>query len=534
MLAVLESPARWSRARQQAEDAWIEVFSPPPRPPLSWSCAASGAFWSRAERRRGMDDLANTVLRGNRLTAIGGDREPRRVRGHGPCGRLHRARCQGPRHVQITHSLAGCRVVERQAHGAQPEKDGASRQASLDTHRWQGFYDRRIRQRDGGLGHHNDGFEYAMPRRRLPARLYLRRGRDDRSSVWVILDGAKEVGTGASADDRAGAEKALQAYLAKNHRPPRGANRPAELLVAEVMSVYLAQHAPTRSSAKNIAILATPIITWWGDKSLADINGAACRDYVTWRTRQRAKNTSRLVGTQAARNELVVLRAAVRFYHKERGPLQAVPVLTLPAKKPPREGYFLDRSEIAKRIRAARRRPETRHIARLILVQLYTGSRPGAALRLRWLPSTEGGWIDVDNEIIHRRAQHVPLSKKRAPPVRIHSRLLPHLRRWRRADTAAGIVDVIHYRGRRVGRVYDAWESVRVAAGATQMDWPHVMRHSACTLLMASGADVAAIAGFVGMSIDTLVNVYGHHHPKFQEVIAQTTPKKQTNRGRTR
>jgi integrase len=155
-------------------------------------------------------------------------------------------------------------------------------------------------------------------------------------------------------------------------------------------------------------------------------------------------------------------------------------------------------------------------------------------LRLRWLPSTDAGWVDLTNGVIHRRGTHAARGKKQQPPVRVHARLLPHLRRWHRADTAAGIVDVIHYRGRRVARVYDAWESVRVAAGATRVDRPHIMRHSACTLLMASGADVASIAGFVGMSIDTLVNVYGHHHPKFQEVIAQTTPRKQTNRGRTR
>ena len=61
-----------------------------------------------------------------------------------------------------------------------------------------------------------------MPRRRLPARLRLRKARADRSALWVILDGEKEIGTGVGADDVAAAQEALEAYLADKHRPPSG------------------------------------------------------------------------------------------------------------------------------------------------------------------------------------------------------------------------------------------------------------------------------------------------------------------------
>jgi hypothetical protein len=37
------------------------------------------------------------------------------------------------------------------------------------------------------------------------------------------------------------------------------------------------------------------------------------------------------------------------------------------------------------------------------MIGLYSGTRIDAMLRLRWLPSPEGGWVDVDNGIIHRR-----------------------------------------------------------------------------------------------------------------------------------
>jgi integrase len=298
------------------------------------------------------------------------------------------------------------------------------------------------------------------------------------------------------------------------------------------MARYLQEHAPTKRWARCIADFAADILRWWGQRPLSDVNARNCRAYVDWRTAQRVarhETGKRLVGTQTARNELAILRAAINYYHREHGPLQSVPAVTLPAKTPTREDYFLTRAEIAKRIRVARRNPKTPHIARLLLLGLYTGTRPGAMLKLRWLPSTDGGWVDLDHEVIHRRGQQAVRTSKRQPPVRIHRRLLPHLRRWQRMDAACGLAHVIHYAGRPIGQIGASWQSVRKGARAERYDTPHVLRHTAATLFMAAGMDVAVISGFLGMSIDMLQNVYGHHHPMFQEIIAQTTPRKRTN-----
>jgi hypothetical protein len=376
-----------------------------------------------------------------------------------------------------------------------------------------------------------------MPRPRKPARLYLRKGRGDRRATWVILAGAKEFSTGAGADERGKAEAALEAYLAQQHRPPRGANQPSELLVSEVMAAYLREHAPTKTSAAWIADMAADILRWWGDKALSEINGRTCRAYVDWRTAQSIATSkqrdARAVTVATARHELTVLRAAIRYFHREHGPLVSVPAMTLPPQNPPRDDYFWTRDEAAKRLRAARRRPETHHIVRLILIGLYSGTRPGAMMKLRWLPSTDGGWIDLDNEIIHRRAHGSARTKKRQPPARIHKRLLAHLRKWRDDDMAHRITSVIHYAGEPVNYPYRRWNSVRKEARAQRKDAPHILRHTAATWFMSSGADVALIAGYLGMSIITLMSVYGHHHPSFQEAIAQGSPRKRMNQKRT-
>ena len=282
--------------------------------------------------------------------------------------------------------------------------------------------------------------------------------------------------------------------------------------------------------------MAEPIVQWWGQKALAEIRGQSCRDYVAWRVGQRSRRTKarvEMVSETTARHELGVLRAAIKYWHREHGPLTAVPTITVPVKTPPRDDYFWSRDEAARRLRAARRRPETQHIVRLILIGLYSGTRSKAMLRLRWLPSTEGGWIDVDNEVIHRRPARALRTKKRQPPVRIHKRLLPHLRAWRRQDLAMGITSVIHFGGQAITHCRQAWISVLKLAGSIKADGPHILRHTCCTWFMQAGADVAHISGFVGVSVPVLLAVYGHHHPQFQTAIAQLSPRKRVNQERT-
>ena len=74
-----------------------------------------------------------------------------------------------------------------------------------------------------------------MPRPKKPPRLYLRH-RAGRPAQWVILDGAKEAGTGAGAEDADRAAQALEAYLVERHQPS-DSNAPEDLLVDEVMAI---------------------------------------------------------------------------------------------------------------------------------------------------------------------------------------------------------------------------------------------------------------------------------------------------------
>ena len=155
------------------------------------------------------------------------------------------------------------------------------------------------------------------------------------------------------------------------------------------------------------------------------------------------------------------------------------------------------------------------------------------------MPTIAGGWLDLESGVLHRRGSDEGESRKRQPPAKIHAKLLPHLRRWRKADLAIGISYVAHFRGRAVQRLHRSWGNVAKAAGHDSKDGPHILRHSAATALMQSGVDPFEAAGYLGMSLETLMQVYGHHNPSFQSNAAkadgrrraQDTPKKPAAKG---
>ena len=355
-----------------------------------------------------------------------------------------------------------------------------------------------------------------MPRRSRGAYLYLRRDKRESDPTWVIRDSGREIRTGCSQSASQEAERELALYIAEKYNPPTREKQLAKLRIADLINIYLTERTPHVARPDFLLTTATPILDWWGTKCLDTVNAKACQDYVTWRCKKG-------VSDQTARHDLKTLRAAIRYYHANYGPLPAVPVVTLPSKAPQKEDYFLTRKQVADRIRAARKSTKTKHVARALLIGVYTGTRPGAMLRLQWLPSTHAGWFDLESETLHRRGSGVSETRKRATKARIHARLLPHLKRWRAADLAIGIPHCIHYVGKPIAKMRKSWGSVARKAGHSEKDGPHICRHTAVTWLLQRGVSYAETAGYVGMSARTIEDVYGHHSPLFQENAAGVT-----------
>ena len=141
---------------------------------------------------------------------------------------------------------------------------------------------------------------------------------------------------------------------------------------------------------------------------------------------------------------------------------------------------------------------------------VYTGTRSEAILKMRFMPSTEGGWVDTAAGIMHRRGTGEAETNKRRPPVPIPRQLLANLRRWERMG-ARYVVDV---GGQRVASVKTAWKSALAEAGIDHCT-RHDLRHTAITWAMQRGSDKWAASGFFGISLNLLERVYGHHHPDY-------------------
>lgn len=345
-----------------------------------------------------------------------------------------------------------------------------------------------------------------MPRPAEPPRLYLRK--DGSQSVWIIRDRNRDRRTGCVESDRAGAEKRLADYLSEKHqaRPAKG-GKSDTVSLAEVMRVYAMEHAPTTAKPKLIGEHIAGLIDYWGARKVSEIKGATCREFA------KAKTPS------MARRELETLRAAVNYFHREYG-LDPVPAFTMPAKHRARERW-LTRSEAAALLRNVRKTP---HLARFILIGLYTGTRSGAILGLSWLPSVNTGFVDLDAGIMHRSGSGQRQTKKRQPPVAIPARLLAHMKRWKQQD--GNLRSVVNWNGSSVQSIKKAFRSARENAKLDQSVIPHVLRHTAATWLMQSGVEPWQAAGFLGMTVEMLEKTYGHHSPTFQRVAADAVTKR--------
>ena len=233
-----------------------------------------------------------------------------------------------------------------------------------------------------------------------------------------------------------------------------------------------------------------------------------------------------------ARRDLQDLAAAIGHHAKE-GLHRSVVRVALPPKGRARQRW-LTRDEVARLLWTCWRNREVqdgrptdkrplRHLARLLLIGIYTGSRPGAILNASWRQGPGLSWVDTVNGVFHRHADGEAATTKRQPTVKLSPRLLAHLRRWKRLDVGKGYV--VSYHGTKVASVKTALHTACKLAGVDAVT-AYTLRHTAASWLVARGLPTRKVADFIGTGEQMILSHYGHLAPDYQDEAARAIGRK--------
>jgi integrase len=254
-----------------------------------------------------------------------------------------------------------------------------------------------------------------------------------------------------------------------------------------------------------------------------------------------------------ARRDLENLRAAVN-HHGDENLHRAIITVNLPEKGDRRERW-LQRSEAAKLLWVCWRWKEEqtihrgenkgikiktgkytlRHLARFILIGLYTGTRAAAIAAASIHKETGKSYVDLDEGVYHRLAIGKKKTIKRQPTIPLPDRLLAHMRRW--VDKGVVASHFVEWNGAAIKSVKTAMASAVEKAELDLNDGnvtPHTLRHTAATWLMQQGCDIWEASGYLGMSPKVLIEHYGHHHPDYMSEATTLITKKREKKKRSR
>ena len=341
-----------------------------------------------------------------------------------------------------------------------------------------------------------------MPPRPKPPRLWFRPPRRDgqkrvtHAAKYFILDRGRQISTGCASLPEA--EQALAAYIQAKYRLQTATLRDTnQIPVADVIRIYANDVVASDyySRPEQAKRRLERLLSFFGTMTLADINGQICRNYV----RQSSTDTM-------ARRDLEDLRAAIN-HHRREGLHDRIVSVWLPERHPPRERW-LDRSEAARLLWAAWRRPKCKHIAKFILIGVYTGRRASVLCSASFQRESGRAWIDLRSGML-LPPEGVRTTNKRNPAISIPPRLMPHLRAWRRN----GQRYAVEWSDRPIART-QTMKSIAASIGLGNAVTPHVLRHTAATWQMQAGTDIFQASKFLGMTVRTLEGVYGHHRPE--------------------
>jgi integrase len=343
-----------------------------------------------------------------------------------------------------------------------------------------------------------------MPKRNEGARLRWFQERGAFYICWTVKHRSRKCSTGTA--DREQAEAFLADWLRDRGAGPRPSD-PSQSLITDCLSRYAQEHGPDVVGQETLGRAILNLVEFWQERVVSEITPILCKRYCTVRA----------VSNGTARRELGVLQAAVNWAYNN-GRLTRTVAVALP-EKPESKTRWLTRSEAARLLKASKTPDARAYMPLFILIGLYTGRRKEAILSLRW-PQIDFTTGIIDFDIAGRKR-----TKKVRGKCPIPSKLMPHLIRARARGGDMGFV--INRHGKPIGDIKKGFQGACRRAGLGDDVTPHTLRHTAVTWRLNARVPVWDVAGLVGMSTRTLMDIYGHHSDDALQDAANST--KRTN-----
>jgi integrase len=280
--------------------------------------------------------------------------------------------------------------------------------------------------------------------------------------------------------------------------------------VGDIIVAYHAARVGVVIDPQHLTRTCKSLSAFFGTTPLDGITDELCQQYAL---RRPSSGTARL--------ELGFLQTAINYAAKASR--TAIQVAVWRPGEPPPKDIVIPRGDLARIVRRFARNPRSRHYAVATLICYHTAARPGSVLALEFRVSPSGGHVDMTRKMITLNPHGRAATRKVKPTIPIPNKLLAIMRaRSRRGGAVCAAATKTNLNLKDFEK---AWRNAIKALGLPKST-PHSLRHTRITELVSSGAPVAKVAAFAGLTIYTLMKKYAHLVPNHLSDIADFRPER--------
>ena len=340
-----------------------------------------------------------------------------------------------------------------------------------------------------------------MPKKNNGIHIHYRKDRQYFEIREFISGKRKRHATGLGS--REVAEERLAEVIVAKRSPEK---YKTDMKIGDVIAYYVREHIPSITRPDVALANIERLIPFWGELELSEIRKSLTYKYYEYRKKEThlwQKTHGRAIkelSQASVRRELEQLQAAINYAYRENLVL-IKPHVYKYEKSAPRDRW-MTRQEVAMLLWESRRTEQVRdYLPLFILLGVYTGQRKTAILKLRWSD------VDFKRGIIDF-TKNDRSKKKKSARVRIHRKLMIHLKYARRRGIETGYV--LHRNQNPISDPKKAYNAACERAGIDGVTI-HTMRHTCASWLMQANVSSNKIAEHLGHTSPRMIEAtYGH------------------------